>query len=86
MTIEYLKMYTLEDGSAPSGPEGNFVHCHIEMSSTSMGYPGDCKPVSGAVVATVPRNELLPTAGDNWCPLQKGYGGPNNLKTGVHAS
>ena len=87
-------MYVLDTGhpngtlSAPSGPEGNFVQCHIEMSDTRMDYPGDCKQVtvSGAVVATVPRSELLPTSGDNWCPLQKGYGGLNNPKIGVHAS
>ena len=93
VTIEYLKMYKVKDGEgykAPSGKDGEYVQCHIQMSNSTMDYPGDCDhtiiPASGAVVATIDRGELLGTSGDNWCPLQKGYGGPNNLKTGVHIS
>jgi len=77
-TVEYLKMYTLEDGSAPNGPEGVFVQCHIAPGS-NMSYPADCLasnvPPSGVVVATVPRVEITTTKADNWSSRNKNYVG-----------
>ena len=63
-------MYVLADGSAPNGPDGVFVQCHI-AAGANMSYPADCLasnvPEGGTVTATVPRNELARTKADVWC-------------------